>query len=421
MDLNASDEPDSSSEEEECIPIVIVDERAIAIMTKRMESLERVLENIKDRMRQINMPRNPTEPSMRLVIEKQYCRIRLEYDKLWMAVEFAKAKQHNPFVCRKPPLSSIEPDSHVIQCYAEHEETYIDLLPDLTLINVCNNFTDVADVRALFIVIPYRWRVEREFCNQVRACYHLKGFDLAMFKDCPLTSPPCRFPNTCPQCYLYCKGRCTTCKRSTELHFDEPYNTQRCDNLILTEATGLSVKCREMIRCPTCQCRYHPEEAEDVVRIRDFDCEKYPTRVGCIHCVTECKWCANIGCNHAWHYKVNPYVYVPSDSWEECDDCHHPHCCRLFVKYYRQKDDEDDKINEDEDEDDDDTINEDEDDDEDDDDTINEDDDDDDTINEDDDDDEDEDEDEDEEGKCDFEWDELTCPVWEEMPHHVRS
>ena len=307
----------------------IVDERALAVMETRLAEMETELDRQKTHLAQFPDP-HPRRRSIKLRLWWKYARRRNEYDKLYQSLALVRMRKRNIFAARQPTVikpQSKDPDDEA------HIPTRFDLLPDLCIIAISENLTTLADLRTLFAIIPDPCSVSRAFSQRVRGVYTDRGFMGESFKDCSLSSGWCRFPATCPRCFLYCKGRCIVCTHDSALNPDEHHNVLLCDNVVMTETTGLEIKCRDIINCPSCRFPYHPDEAEDVVRIRDFDCLKHNTRVGCIKCTTECDWCANIGCTHTHHYKVNPDVYLPTKDWERCEACEHPHCCAVFFIY----------------------------------------------------------------------------------------
>lgn len=324
-------------------------EMSLSLMRAQLAQLANKRDNLKDQLSLFRLRTN--HPCRHLQIWHRYTKVCVDHDRLYQAIVAVEHGYKNHWGA-KPPKPSVE---EIPVAQREHIETRLDVLPDLCLIRIAQELVDVSDVRALFWAIPFKRQVERKFCNRVRECLELRGLVGEMFPGCSEASGWCRFPTMCPRCFLYGKGRCLRCDNSAEQRFEEHHNTlMGCDGMVSTEATGIAVTCREQIWCPTCRFMYHPDEADEVVRIRDFDCEKYKTRQGCIKCTVECKWCANIGCDHRWHYRVNPDVYTRSTEWPECKDCHHSHCCSLFVWYTND------------------------------------------------------------DGKLDFDWDNLRCPVWED-------
>lgn len=298
------------------------------ILQSKLEQLATKRDRLKEQLALFRPPRHH-RPSRYLIVWHAYSKACVDYDRLWQAKTAIEKGEKNHWVAKHPKP---RPDEIPVDA-PPHMQTRFDWLGDLELLHIARYLTDRTDLRALFTVIPHQRQVERGFCNRIRECMALEGFVSDHFQDC---EPPgfCRFPNMCPRCFIYCKGTCLQCKSSTDLRFEEPYNVHTgCDNTISAQTTGLAVKCREQISCPSCGYMYHAEEAPDVVRIRDFDCEKHDTRVGCIKCTEECKWCANIGCTHIWHYKVNPDVYVATEDWPACSECERPHCCSVFFFY----------------------------------------------------------------------------------------
>jgi hypothetical protein len=310
---------------------------AIRAMEERMISLRAKFTQIgvdMSHLPRIITDEEAAQPSQRIVLQHQYARLHLEHDKLWQTVEMMNNGLKNPFAVKQVPPLIYANDAN-----EDGDISLFDIMPDLCLHRLVHFLDSPADIKALFQALTFRTRVEREFCKRLRECYRDRmALNDTFFTDCK--GEWCRFPTTCPRCFLYGKGLCLRCKKDAQLRFDEAHRGSQCDNLVTTQATGISVPCRELVQCPTCRFMYHPDEAAEVVRIRDFDCVKYPTREGCIYCTTECKWCANIGCDHPWHFQVNPDVYSVSDAWKECQQCGHPHCCRVFTWFYRERTEE---------------------------------------------------------------------------------
>jgi len=306
----------------------------MVLAKSQMKSLEPTLDILHKNIVVFPLPneRDIDLPEPLLALEQEYSRLQLEYDKLYQSVELMKSGKKNLFA-RKPKKRETMPpeDLEELNSTIEDIDTYFDLLPDLALDCIVGFMTKARDVRALFQVLSCPIRVERSFCNAIRSCYDKKGLIGAWFPDCGRYSEKCcHCPTVCPRCFLYGKAYCFTCKKGAKVGVGDILGVIRCNNIVKTKTKGLEVKCRELVFCPTCKFPYHPSEAEAVARQRDFDCQKYKTRFGCIHCTLECRWCANIGCNHSWHYEVNKDVHSPRVSWTDCDDCGKPHCCRLF-------------------------------------------------------------------------------------------
>lgn len=201
--------------------------------------------------------------------------------------------------------------------HLELEPCYIDILPDLVLINILQHLVHIRDVKALFLSLIDKDRIEYECMIQVRRWWELSNKDPSHIKSCegPVY---CHFPSVCSRCVLNGKGTCRICAAKTDLPFEDIFDTTTtCKAPVLT-TRGIT-NCSNVVHCDNCQAKFPKDQyipiKADVVCI----CRGIQPKIGCERCMTQCPDCSNNGCK--------THMILCNSTFPVCNDCGLKHCC----------------------------------------------------------------------------------------------
>lgn len=290
------------------------------------------------------------EEVRRLNLERNYAQQTVEYERIVCFIEKVRSKQYrNPKLLEilqetaknmilprtaqtptAPPPKTTEWAVIYEQFRAPDKSTYLDELPDLALMEIICHLFDPLDIRSFYIALSgTKTRIEIECVKR------LSQVSNSLFLVNCLGKPYCHAPQLCMRCYLHGFGKCYRCQNKVLISDRDSIHTFKCSAMVNT-TTEKTCQCKDLRKCH-CGESYTSNEECEFRQLIDFHCSAWGDRIGCIHCIKECAHCANVGCGHDNHFRIN-YGLITSPFWKECEDCKRPHCCAIWNPEYAEWD-----------------------------------------------------------------------------------